>query len=313
MTVETEARNHEELKKFLAFLQNVGRRYPVRVNYRARRRGRFRLEIDATPSSQYDALLQELILNRALYYYACSIRSSSEARIVNSVVASAVRQLLESRFNFTQIKFVRRHIRGTIPPTVGVPGDMENPIAHEYEIMFRRWDLGILSDWDFVKDTDSLLTRFLLWAVEHNVGDKSPRFGKLLNSANRRGLAMVRETRKDFEEIHTARTSGLHRLSNSLVGKKLNELGLRLYLYFEYFDEFHASQQTKVVRIYGNRYRRIKYGSEIGIWEEAAAELSPCHDCNAIVGQYHCDGCDWEQCPRCLGQRLGCPSCQEDE
>ena len=31
-----------------------------------------------------------------------------------------------------------------------------------------------------------------------------------------------------------------------------------------------------------------------------------CHDCNAGVGMHHHPGCDWERCPRCGGQMIGC-------
>lgn len=32
----------------------------------------------------------------------------------------------------------------------------------------------------------------------------------------------------------------------------------------------------------------------------------PCPDCNSPQGSYHHPGCDWEECPRCEGQLLGC-------
>lgn len=31
-----------------------------------------------------------------------------------------------------------------------------------------------------------------------------------------------------------------------------------------------------------------------------------CHDCGAICGQYHEDGCDMERCPRCGNQLISC-------
>lgn len=32
----------------------------------------------------------------------------------------------------------------------------------------------------------------------------------------------------------------------------------------------------------------------------------PCHDCGAAEGEYHKPGCDWETCPVCGHQLLGC-------
>jgi hypothetical protein len=48
---------------------------------------------------------------------------------------------------------------------------------------------------------------------------------------------------------------------------------------------------------------RIRYGDESYDWH---ADATPCHDCNAVKGEYHVDGCDVEECPVCRGQALGC-------
>lgn len=39
---------------------------------------------------------------------------------------------------------------------------------------------------------------------------------------------------------------------------------------------------------------------------DAADDSDRCHDCNAREGEYHHPRCDWEECPRCNGQLLGC-------
>jgi hypothetical protein len=35
-------------------------------------------------------------------------------------------------------------------------------------------------------------------------------------------------------------------------------------------------------------------------------EAARCHDCNVADGGYHHNGCDWERCPKCGHQFLGC-------
>lgn len=35
-------------------------------------------------------------------------------------------------------------------------------------------------------------------------------------------------------------------------------------------------------------------------------ELVECHDCRAVPGGFHTDGCDTERCSVCAGQRLCC-------
>jgi len=54
-------------------------------------------------------------------------------------------------------------------------------------------------------------------------------------------------------------------------------------------------------------YRRFRYGDE-PTWlalRPGFAEI-PCHDCGVLKGQFHTDGCDMEECPKCHGQLLGC-------
>lgn len=36
-----------------------------------------------------------------------------------------------------------------------------------------------------------------------------------------------------------------------------------------------------------------------------------CHDCGVAPGNFHHPGCDWERCPRCGGQAIGC-NCTEE-
>jgi hypothetical protein len=48
----------------------------------------------------------------------------------------------------------------------------------------------------------------------------------------------------------------------------------------------------------------IVYGNETGVEPEPPDHR--CHDCGALPGHYHHNGCDWEECPRCHGQLIGC-------
>lgn len=40
--------------------------------------------------------------------------------------------------------------------------------------------------------------------------------------------------------------------------------------------------------------------------QEVAESNRPCHDCGALPGQVHSEGCDVARCKICLGQRLQC-------
>jgi len=54
----------------------------------------------------------------------------------------------------------------------------------------------------------------------------------------------------------------------------------------------------------------VLYGTEIGVLSETPDHR--CHDCGALPGHYHHPGCDWEQCPRCHEQLIGCDCVEED-
>ena len=313
-----------QAKEFFEFLRRVGKKYPrpTKINYRYLRRGRFYVQIDGSPGG-IDALLLELIMNRGLYYYICSLRDVKKKEIVSHTVLPIFQELLEHRFENPYSRFVKRHILGKISQDKYVPGDFSDPFSHEYEVLFRKWDIGLIDDWNFIKDIDSLLTRFLLIIIGHQPGKRSPAFHILVERAYQKWGVMAKETKGLFNKIHSERTQGLHRLKTNLTKEEIYRLAGQTYNYFQYYDEFQDSQKHKTEKLHGKRYRRIKYGDEkwldehgesykdengnIYNWKEISKK--PCHDCGAIQGQYHCWGCDVEQCSRCNGQRLGC-SCK---
>ena len=320
-TIKVKAEYYPAAKNFFSFLQAVGRRYsrPVKINYRYLERGRFYVAVDGG-SGEIDALFQELILNRGLYYYACTIKSDKKKEILSQVVAPLFQDLLEERFQNPYSRFLRRHILGKISQEKFIPGEFKDPFSHEYEVLFRKWDIGLIDDWNFIKDLDSLLTRFMLIKLGHQPGNRSPVFPKLVKKVHIKGVGMMKETKELFNKVHIERTAGLHRLKTNLTKQEISDLAFQIYNYFQYFDEFQESQKEKTDKLHGKRYRRIKYGNEKWLDENGEpykdengkvfdwSEISrkPCHDCAAILGQYHCFGCDVEQCPRCGGQYLGC-------
>lgn len=314
---------HEEAKKFLGFLKNVGKKYPVKISYKTLKNGEFYLTVDGTPGAKIDALFQELILNRGLYYYICSLSSGNKREIAANAVLPIFQGLIESRFENPYGRFLRKHILGKISQDRYVPGDFFDAFSHEYEVLFRKWDIGLIDDWGFILDLDSFLNKFMLVKLAHEPGTKSPKFRVLVDRVHKSGVGMVDEIKSEFLKIHKARTLGLHRLKSPLTKERLAEHAIRIYSYFEYFDEFQQSQAEKTEKLHGKRYKRIKYGDEIWLDEKgnpytyedekgkvidwkALSASRPCGDCAAIKDQYHCSGCDIEQCPRCGGQRLSC-------
>lgn len=176
LTISVEPKYGLEAKLFLHFLKKAGKKYPVLISYKAFKPGHFYLTIDGSPGAKIDALFQELVLNKALYYYSCSLKSRSE--VVSKVIAPIFQELLESRFDITYPIPLRKHILGDITEEI-FPGYFENYHAHQYEMIFRKWDIKLIDNYNFVKDVDDLLTNFMLVNLGFRNGQKSPKYGRL--------------------------------------------------------------------------------------------------------------------------------------
>jgi hypothetical protein len=352
---------HEAAKSFVGFLQNVANNYNVRINYKildnVRAIGytkkhktiKFKkiylkiklvpnAKVDAfyqvVPGAKVDAFFQELFLNKALYYYSYTVHPRHD--IINEVILPIVEILIEPFFQRPHLRSLKRHILGKIIDPF-MPGDFFDSTAHNYEILFRKWDSCYISNYDFIKDLDDLLTKFLLEKLNHPKGQKSPKFNLLVSKALKEniiqndddGFSRIHypKTTEIFNEVHHLRTMGLHRLERTLKREDVSELAMRIYGYFQYYDEFEESQKQKTIKHDGKYYRRIKYGYEKWLDENGKpyldekgvpynayemAKEKPCHDCFAVVGQYHCSGCDAEECPVCKKQAMGC-GCPDDD
>lgn len=323
LNIRTKVAFQEDAVKFLKFLQNVGRKHDLKLHYRSQKRGRFSLQLDGTPGIVINEFFQELILNRGLYYYKCSLVGVKTDRVVANVIIPIFQTLLEYFFEYPRTRHVRSHIFGKSLVEKYIPSDFQNSFSHEFEILFRRWSSKLLDDFGFIKDLDSFLTRFMLVNLGHVPGTPSPKFHILISNVYVKGVGMELEDKKIFNSIHVARTYGLHRLTEVMTRKELTTIAFRLYNYFQYFNDFSLAQKVLTHKLHGKRFKRIKYGDEVWLdkdgkpfrgddgipWDGRKMAERPCHDCMAIIGQYHCDGCDWELCPRCNGQFLGC-SCR---
>ncbi len=71
------------------------------------------------------------------------------------------------------------------------------------------------------------------------------------------------------------------------------------------------------VRTIDGPMQPLLYGQETQFANEAPApgqhhhgvligDPPRCHDCAALPGHYHHPGCDYEECPRCHEQLIGC-------
>ena len=75
-------------------------------------------------------------------------------------------------------------------------------------------------------------------------------------------------------------------------------------------ERIAAAQEVASYSMRGEPIARVRYGEEVEDW--GAGEDRPCHDCVAISGEFHAEGCDVERCRVCGGQIIGC-DCPYDE
>lgn len=62
--------------------------------------------------------------------------------------------------------------------------------------------------------------------------------------------------------------------------------------------------------IAGEVFQRIRHGDEV--FNGVRHKNERCAECLVKLGEYHVPGCDWERCPKCFGQAIGC-GCGDDD
>jgi hypothetical protein len=120
-----------------------------------------------------------------------------------------------------------------------------------------------------------------------------------------------------FEFVHFFHHKRLKSEIHSEIAKENWPVEARLMRYFKenfvFYNGVDMQKETpkdildaqRVPYLYKGRrrYSRIRFRTE-EMWGEVFWLVCP--DCGVQVGQYHVDGCDIEECPKCHGQLLGC-------
>jgi len=306
----------QEAGRFLRFLRVAAQKHAVAIAYSASRSGEFKLSVPAKQTPGLDAFLQEISFQHGLYYYLCAV--SNRRDVARLIVKPVMEELLASQYNVAYPIQIQRHLLEGSPDWAG--GSFIEGTAQQYEILYQKQKLKMVSGYEFIRDLDDLLTEFMLLQLEHPKGQQSPKFNVLVGLCGQKDILRTKEVRNLFNKVHSLRTKGLHRLEREIPDQQVADIAQEVYYVFEWFDDYWRAQDEKSVLLSGKKYRRIKYGKE-PIWQGASKEDAdlwrtqadrPCHDCGVIEGELHLEGCDWERCPRCKGQNLGC-HCRTEE
>ncbi len=310
---------HQQGLAFFAFLKRAAGKHSLKFGVSSSSPGRFVCSINRKESDKFDLFLQELMFNHGPYYYLCSL--PNRTAVARLVVRPIFQKLLEFGYEFMYPSLIRRHVLEG--ETGWVAGQFSDEMAQRYETLFWRLKLKMISNYEFIRDLDDLLTEFMLRRLGHTKGQKTLKFNLLVNECGKRNIIWEKDVRDRFNKIHTLRTRGLHRLEREIPDSEVSQIALKMYFAFEYLNEYFEAQREKTVILSGKRYRRIRYGSEIGRWNPPMpddfkvqwAEIitRPCHDCGVRRGELHLEGCDMETCPRCGHQYLSCDCEREYE
>ena len=308
---------HQHGRAFFAFLKRAAGKHSLKLCISSSSPGRFRCSISRKESEKFDLFLQELMLNHGPYYYLCSL--PNRVAVARLAVCPIFQKLLELGYEFMYPSRIRRLV---LEGEGGwVAGEFSDELARRYETLFWRLKLKTISNYEFIRDLDDLLTEFMARRLGHEKGEKTLKFNLLVDECGKQGIIWEKEVRKRFNSIHTLRTRGLHRLERELPDSEISQIALKMYFAFEYVNDHFEAQCEKTVVLSGKRYRRIRYGKEIRHWNPPMPDdfevkwadiiARPCHDCGVRRGELHLEGCDMERCPRC-GHQYICCNCERE-
>lgn len=310
LTLTPPAHLYQEARGFFRFLQVAAQKHSVTVRVTVNKRGDFTVLVPAKDSGGLDTFLQEITFQHGLYYYLCGV--ANRRGMARMIVKPVVEGLLQSVYDVAYPVQIKKHLLQGRPDWAG--GEFLDETAQKYEILYQKHKLKMINAYEFIRNLDDLLTEFMLSQLEHPTGQKSPKFNVLVEKCSQKNVLRTKEVRKLFNRVHSLRTKGLHRLEREIPDAEIAEVAQEAYYAFQWIDDYWRAQDEKTVVLSGKRYRRIRYGKEPipsdapDDYKAVCAELitRPCHDCGAIRGELHLDGCDWERCPRCGGQFMCC-------
>lgn len=283
---------------FINFLKNSAKSHSVRVNYRTQNATEFTLFLSSEVESNVEEFLLELILKKGIYYFVCGLTTNPE-KLVSEVVEPVFSALLNNTFDDVPQISYERLASGNLAT---FPSNASFQYTRDFNLLYSKYSLRILRDIDYVLNLDLLLNNFLLENTGHKIGERSANFSVNLNKVTETAFNFTEETETAFKLVHSWRTNDLHRRKSLYNKELLEKISKQIAHYFGYYDDYYWSQTYPTLILNGKEYEKVRMGSEVGDYPD----WNECGDCAVRKGEYHVWACDWEQCPRCGNQLLGC-------
>jgi hypothetical protein len=175
---------HQQGKAFVAFLSRAASKHAVKLNVSSNGPGQFTFSVSRKQNEAMELFLQELMVNHGVYYYLCSL--PNRRKMARQVVQPIFEELLEFSYEFLFPFFIRNHLLEGTPGWVA--GEFSDELARRYETLFWRLRLKMISNYEFIRDLDDLLTEFMLRRLGYRKGQKSLKFNLLVDECGRKNI-----------------------------------------------------------------------------------------------------------------------------
>lgn len=163
LTITPPARLCQSTWDFLRFLCTAARKHAVKISFIANDSGVFKLSVPGKECWNLDSFLQEITFQHGLYYYLCG--ASNRREVARFVVKPIFEELLVSRFSVAYPVQIQKHLLEGSLDWAG--GEFLEATAHAYEVLFQKLQLKMVSGYEFIRNTDDLLTEFMLQQLGH--------------------------------------------------------------------------------------------------------------------------------------------------
>ncbi len=217
-TFKINLEHKNEIFKFLRVLRKMANEYPSEFNIEysfCKKTNEFYICFDGR-RGVLDSLLTSLFINKFLYYYC--LQSKNKIKTIN-ILSKFITKIINYKECFGANTISSLNVKKFLSE---IDFDLKkiipthNVILDNFEKIMRQWDVGSLSNEEFLVLLDGAIENFLRKEI---FSERKIAFPQLLNIGENNEI-INEETKKLFEEIHQFKNDinhGNHKLTNSQI------------------------------------------------------------------------------------------------